>query len=218
MIALTDANRIRRVLCLGAHSDDIEIGCGGTLLKLLHECRQHGPGVSVRWVVFSADARRAAEARRSADLFLADAAAKEVIVHSFRDGFFPFVGAEVKEAFEAIKTDFVPDLVFTHGRGDLHQDHALLSKLTWNTFRDHLILEYEIPKYDGDLGRPNAFVHLDETTCQRKIEHLLGSFESQRGKQWFTAETFWATLRLRGLESNAPGKYAEAFGCRKILL
>lgn len=218
MIALAATDRIRRVLCLGAHSDDIEIGCGGTLLKLAGECRRAGQGLSVRWVVFSADARREAEARSSADLFLADAASKEIIVHRFRDGFFPFVGAQVKEAFEAIKTDFVPDIVFTHTRDDMHQDHALLSKLTWNTFRDHLVLEYEIPKYEGDLGRPNAFVHLDEATCRKKIEILQSSFESQRGKQWFTDETFWATLRLRGLESNAPGKYAEAFHCRKILL
>jgi LmbE family N-acetylglucosaminyl deacetylase len=218
MISLGVADRIRRVLCLGAHSDDIEIGCGGAMLKLAADAKRSGHGLAVRWVVFSADARREAEARASADLFLADAASKEVIVHKFRDGFLPFEGAQVKEAFEAIKTDFVPDLVFTHTRDDMHQDHALLAKLTWNTFRNHLILEYEIPKYEGDLGHPNAFVQLDEPTCRKKIDHLLASFESQRGKQWFTEETFWATLRLRGLESNAPEKYAEAFHCRKFLL
>jgi LmbE family N-acetylglucosaminyl deacetylase len=218
MIALAATDRIRRVLCLGAHSDDIEIGCGGTLLKLARESRQRGQGLIVRWIVFSADAAREAEARRSADLFLADASSKEVIVHHFRDGFFPFVAAQVKEAFEAMKSQFVPDVIFTHTRDDLHQDHALLANLTWNTFRDHLVMEYEVPKYDGDLGRPNAFVPLDRATCDAKITHLMDCFESQRGKQWFTEETFRAMLRLRGLECNAPGKYAEAFYSRKFTL
>ena len=125
---------------------------------------------------------------------------------------------EIKEYFEQLKQEFSPDLIFTHYRDDLHQDHRLISDLTWNTFRNHLILEYEIPKYDGDLGSPNFFVHLDESICHKKIQYILNSFKTQAEKHWFTEDTFLSVLRLRGIESNAPGKYAEAFFCRKMVI
>lgn len=203
-----------QVLCLGAHSDDIEIGCGGMLLTLL----EHYPNVAVRWIVFSSTDERAHEARASANLFLGRAQAKEVVVKNHRDGYFPFLGSQIKEEFEAVKRDFKPDLVLTHYRDDRHQDHRLISDLTWNTFRNHLILEYEIPKYDGDLGRPNFFVPLEKSVCSRKVQNLVESFKSQGGKQWFDEETFWAMLRLRGMEANSPTRYAEAFYCRKAVL
>jgi len=204
----------RRLLALGAHCDDIEIGCGGTVLSLL----QRYENVSVRWVVFSADEVRAREARDSAAAFLARAGEKEVVVKNYRDGFFPFVGAQIKDDFEALKREFNPDLVLTHYRDDRHQDHRLISDLTWNTFRNHLVLEYEIPKYDGDLGRPNFFVPLDETVCARKVRNLLDSFRSQGQKQWFDEQTFLAILRLRGMEANSPTRFAEAYYCRKAVL
>lgn len=203
-----------RILCLGAHSDDIEIGCGGTILALLDQYEN----ATVHWVVFSSSAARASEARASAGVFLARARRQDVLVREFRDGFFPFQGGEIKEEFEAIKQRFTPDLILTHYRDDRHQDHRLISDLTWNTFRDHLILEYEIPKYDGDLGSPNFFVPLPESLCSRKIRFLMENFESQKRKQWFDEQTFSAMLRLRGMEANSPTMYAEAFYCRKIVL
>jgi LmbE family N-acetylglucosaminyl deacetylase len=203
-----------KVLCLGAHCDDVEIGCGGTILKFIKDY----PDIEFYWVVFSADQQRAQEASESASTFLRHAKEKTVIIKNFRDGFFPYIGFEIKEYFEQLKQDFSPDLIFTHYRNDLHQDHRLISDLTWNTFRDHLILEYETPKYDGDLGCPNFFVHLDEATYRRKIEYILNSFKTQAENQWFSEETFLAILRLRGIESNAPDKYAEAFYCRKMVL
>jgi len=203
-----------RVLCLGAHSDDIEIGCGGTILELL---RQSGH-VVVRWMIFSSNEERTAEARLSARAFLEGAAECEVVVNQYRDGFLPFLGAQVKGEFEALKGEFDPDLIFTHYRDDRHQDHRLISDLTWNTFRNHLILEYEIPKYDGDLGQPNFFVPLDESICTRKVQNILESFRSQRQKRWFDEQTFLAIMRLRGMEANAPTRYAEAFYCRKAVL
>jgi LmbE family N-acetylglucosaminyl deacetylase len=202
------------VLCLGAHSDDIEIGCGGTILTLLERHAQ----VSVRWVVFSATAERAREARECAAAFLARAGERQVVVKGYRDGFFPFQGAQIKDDFEALKREFSPDLVLTHYRDDRHQDHRLISDLTWNTFRDHLVLEYEIPKYDGDLGQPNLFIPLTESICTRKVQTLLENFRSQRAKQWFDEATFLAILRLRGMEANSPTRYAEAFYCRKAVL
>ena len=207
-----DRHRPLRLLCLGAHSDDIEIGCGGTILRLLAQ----GAPVEACWVVFGARGPRAQEARRSASLFLAGAHAQRVLVRNHRDGFFPIEGGTIKEEFEKLKRSFAPDVVLTHYRDDRHQDHRVISDLTWNTFRDHLILEYEVPKYDGDLGIPNFFVPLDEETCMKKIGHILDNFPSQRAKHWFTAETFRAMLRLRGIESCAP--YAEAFHCRKIVM
>jgi LmbE family N-acetylglucosaminyl deacetylase len=202
-----------RVLCLGAHSDDIEIGCGGTILRLLAQRRN----VEVRWVVFAASPARRLEAERSAEMFLRGAVKKEIVVRDFKESFFPYIGSEIKEYFEELKCTISPDLVFTHFRDDLHQDHRLISELTWNTFRDHVILEYEIVKYDGGLGSPNLFVHLSEEVCAKKMKYLVENFQSQRSHQWFTEDTFRAILRLRGVESNAPEKYAEAFYCRKIV-
>jgi len=202
------------VLCLGAHCDDIEIGCGGTILKLLET---HGR-VICHWVVFSSDARRAAEAKQSADLFLATAKSKHIEIDKFRQSFFPYIGAKLKERFERLKDEVSPDVVFTPYWRDMHQDHRLISELTWNTFRDHLILEYEIPKYDGDFGSPNVFVPLDRSTCRAKIQYILQCFPSQKARQWFDSETFWSVLRLRGMESNAESRYAEAFYGRKLLL
>src|ERR1700680_3141622 len=165
---------LRRVLCLGAHCDDIEIGCGGTILRLLDQ----NPHLEFYWVVFSSTPRRKREARKSAQLFLNKTVASRVVFKNFRDGYFPFQGTGIKDFFELLKKSFVPDLIFTHSRDDLHQDHRLICSLTWNTFRNHLILEYEIPKYDGDIGRPNFFVPLDEPLYGQKVDHLLEAFES----------------------------------------
>jgi LmbE family N-acetylglucosaminyl deacetylase len=199
---------------LGAHSDDIEIGCGGTILKLIEDHQD----IILYWVVFSSGKRRKREAEESARVFLKAAKRKTVVIKSFHDGFFPHSGRDIKTYFEQLKGKVAPDVIFTHYRSDLHQDHRVISDFSWNTFRDQLILEYEIPKYDGDLGCPNFFVHLKESICNRKIEYLLKYFVSQRGNQWFDRETFRSLLRLRGIESNAPGKYAEAFYCRKLVL
>lgn len=199
------------VLCLGAHSDDIEIGCGGTMLHLLEE----HPDAEVHWVVFSATGVRGTEAQEAARLFAGPKALRSLQLKTFPDGFMPFVGAEVKGAFEDLKS-ISPDLIFTHNKRDAHQDHRLLAELTWNTFRDHLVLEYEIPKYDGDIGQPNFFVPLETRICQRKIQHLMEAFKSQRSKRWFEENTFFSLLRLRGMECNAPSGYAEAFYCRKV--
>lgn len=202
------------VLCLGAHSDDIEIGCGGTILKLLAERTE----VHCHWVVFSSDARREQEARTSAAEFLKGARRSEILVKQFRNGYFPFVGDAVKDYFEELKKTVSPDLVFTHYRDDRHQDHRVVSDLTWNTFRNHLILEYEIPKYDGDLGSPTFFVPLRETECREKIRILQTAFGSQRDKHWFDEDTFRALMRLRGMESCAESFHAEAFYSRKLVL
>jgi LmbE family N-acetylglucosaminyl deacetylase len=200
------------VLLLGAHSDDIEIGCGGTVLRLIQE----NPDIQVTWVVFSALGERGMEARNSAGEFLKGAPQSKVLVHEFKDGYFPHHGAEIKDIFELLKVDLKPDLIFTHTRHDLHQDHRVLCELTWNTWRDHFILEYEIPKYDGDLGNPNFFVHLDKELCDRKIGALIRFFQTQGNKHWFTAETFQALLRIRGVECKSSGGYAEAFYARKV--
>ena len=200
------------MLALGSHADDIEIGCGGTLLRLAAE-----RDLDVRWVVLSASEERAAEARRSAEAFLGGAAGSHVAVEGFRDAFFRY-GGEVKEYFERLKAEVAPDLILTHHGSDLHQDHRLVAELTWNTFRDHLILEYEIPKYDGDLGSPNAFVHLDEATARRKAALLLDWFPSQRSKPWFTEDLFLALMRLRGMEAASPSGFAEGFYARKLVL
>jgi LmbE family N-acetylglucosaminyl deacetylase len=203
-----------RVLCLGAHCDDIEIGCGGTLLRWLEE----RPDLDVRWVVFSSTPRRAAETRASAQRFLGREPDKCLTLGEFRDGFLPWQGGEVKQEFERLKAEFAPDVILTHYRHDLHQDHRLVSELTWNTFRGPLILEYEIPKWDGDLGQPNAFVPLAESHVARKIEILMAAYETQLGRAWFEPETFRSLLRLRGMEAAAPERYAEAFYARKIVL
>ena len=209
-----DSESPLKVLCLGAHSDDIEIGCGGTILRLLEE----NSGAIVHWVVFSSDAMREREARQAAELFLASAKEKTIEANRFPDTLFPSEMRGIKEHFQNLKARFSPDLIFTHFRNDLHQDHRVICECTWNTFRDHLILEYEIPKYDGDLGAPNLFVPLDRHTCARKVKHILATFKSQKQKKWFTEETFRAMLRLRGIESNSATDYAEAFYCRKLVM
>jgi LmbE family N-acetylglucosaminyl deacetylase len=202
------------LLCLGAHSDDIEIGCGGIILRLIREISD----LSVRWVVFSASSERAVEARNSAAAFLRGAKASRVEILNFRDGYFPFQGAEIKDVFEALKRDFDPSLVLTHWKSDAHQDHRLIADLTHNTFRNHLVLEYEIPKYDGDLCNPIFFVPLTRAQTLAKIELILQHFPSQRHRVWFTEETFLGMARLRGIGCNAPEGLAEAFHARKIVL
>jgi LmbE family N-acetylglucosaminyl deacetylase len=202
------------VLCLGAHCDDIEIGCGGTLLRLFRSYKQ----LRVVWVVFSGNEIRNREARNSARLFLNGVQNSEVIIYDFRDSFFPTQWSEIKECFEDLKRLIDPDLIFTHFRQDLHQDHGVLCNLTWNTFRNHQILEYEIPKYDGDLGSPNFFVPFDKKISNRKIRYLVSCFKTQRGKHWFTPDVFQVLMRIRGLEANSPGRFAEAFYTRKLLL
>ena len=201
------------LLCLGAHCDDIEIGCGGTLLHL----KAAFPRLKFHWVVFSASGLRGREAAKAADLFTAGCE-KEILLKEFRDGFLPYRGGEVKELFEEVKSQVKPDLIFTHWQGDAHQDHRLISELTWNTFRNHLILEYEIPKYDGDMGRPNLFVPLEAPLYENKVDYLFQAFESQRSKRWFDRETFLGLMRLRGMESNSPSGYAEGFHARKVVM
>jgi LmbE family N-acetylglucosaminyl deacetylase len=203
-----------RLLCLGAHSDDLEIGCGGTIVTLLRKYHH----LAVCWVVFSANHERAIEAKKSASWLLKSVEESTIVVKDFRDSFFPFVGSTIKEYFEQLKKEFSPDLIFTHHRNDLHQDHRLISDLTWQTFRDHLILEYEIPKYEGDLGSPNVFVHLDEIAVRTKVDCLLDCFKSQASNHWFSEELFISLLRLRGIECNASTGFAEAFYCRKMVI
>ena len=203
----------RRVLAIGCHADDVEIGCGGTLLTLT----AGRPDVEVTWVVLGAEGERAAEARASAEEFLGGAARSEVVVLGFRDAYMPYHGESVKEAFEDLKR-VDPDLVLTHTRDDLHQDHRLACELTWNTFRDHLILEYEVPKWDGDLGRPNVYVPLEEEVVDRKLDLVLRHFPTQSGKHWYDTETFKGLMRLRGLECAATSRHAEAFYAPKVVL
>jgi LmbE family N-acetylglucosaminyl deacetylase len=212
-VSLLAGNAPGRVLALGAHCDDIEIGCGGTLLKMIAE----RPQLEVRWVAFASTPARAEEARASAASFLSRAAKSEVVIHAFRDGYLPHAGAAVKDEFEAHKRAFSPDLIFTHYRNDLHQDHRLVSELTWNTWRNQMILEYEIPKYDGDLGVPNFFSPLAARTLEEKIALVLRHFPTQAGKPWFTADLFRAIARIRGMECVAPEGLAEAFYCRKAV-
>lgn len=202
-----------RIMFLGAHCDDIEIGCGGTILKLIKEYDH----AVFHWIVFSSDPSRADEARASADLFLKGAKEKTIVIKDFRNGYFPYVGGEIKDYFEHLKTAVEPDIIFTHYRDDRHQDHRLISDLTWNTYRNHHILEYEIVKYDGDMSSPNFYVGLDSGTCHKKIKYIIDSFRSQRDKNWFAEDAFLSIMRIRGIESNAPGKFAEGYFCRKIL-
>jgi len=202
------------ILCLGAHADDIEIGAGGTIITLLDRY----PGAHVHWVVFSATCERGDEARRSADDFLATAARGAVTVHKFRDGFFPSEWSAVKGAFESLKEICEPDLIFTHHRVDYHQDHRIVAELTWNTYRDHLILEYEIPKYDPDMGNPNLFVPLEPGPAEAKVRALMTHFASQRRRRWFVPDTFYAQMRLRGLQAAAPSGLAEGFHAPKLCL
>jgi LmbE family N-acetylglucosaminyl deacetylase len=205
---------LRRILCLGAHSDDIEIGAGGTLLKLL----EGRSDLEIWWVVFSAAGMRADEAPDSAKAFLSGIKNRQIRVGSFRESYFPAEWPRIKEWFEEIKSMFDPEVVFTHYRDDRHQDHRVLSDLTWNTFRNHLILEYEILKYDGDLGRPNLFIPLTEELANRKVDLLMKHFPSQSTKHWFTRDTFEAMHRIRGVECASKTGRAEAFYCRKLVI
>jgi LmbE family N-acetylglucosaminyl deacetylase len=213
-LTLDEAASSYRILAIGCHPDDIEIGCGGTMLHLIDSL----PSVDVCWVVLSAKGERADEVRQSADAFLEKAERQRVIVRDFRDGFFPYDGGQIKDFFEDLKREISPDLIFTHFRNDLHQDHRVASELTWNTFRDHLVLEYEVPKYDGDFGSPNVFFHLSESIANHKVKNLLTFFQTQQERRWFTEDLFRAVLRLRGMESNSPSRNAEAFYGRKLVL
>lgn len=200
-----------RVLAIGCHADDIEIGCGGTLLMLTRA----RPDIHVSWVLLTANDRRAAEARASAASFLGAAASADVRIYDHRECFLPYRGEQVKETFEELKL-VAPDIVFTHARDDLHQDHRLACELTWNTFRDHLVLEYEIPKFDGDLGAPNVFVEVTDEVVAEKLRLIRESFPSQAVRHWFDDDVFRGLMRLRGVE--AATRYAEAFTCRKLVI
>jgi LmbE family N-acetylglucosaminyl deacetylase len=213
MLTLGPQQSLQRLLVIGAHSDDIEIGCGGTVLRLLRDY----PGLQVCWMVMSAAAERVGEARASAEAMLAQAGKADILIHDFRDGFLPYSGPAVKERFEELKQHIQPDLILAHFGRDAHQDHRLVSELTWNTFRDHQILEFEIPKYDGDLGTPNFYVRLDEDVVSAKVAHLFRYFPSQVQRRWFTEDLFRGLLRVRGMECNAPNRYAEAFYARKVV-
>jgi LmbE family N-acetylglucosaminyl deacetylase len=202
------------VLCLGAHSDDIEIGAGATLLSM----QERGVRLDVHWCVLSGCGERESEARASACDFLSAAQRSRIEVMSFRDGFFPEQGDAIKSWFEALRERVDPDLILTHQKGDAHQDHRQVCRLTWNTFRDHCILEYEIPKWDGDMGQPNLYVPISAGALKRKIDLLIRHFGSQRSKQWFDSETFLGLARLRGMECRAPDRYAEAFFGRKLAM
>lgn len=201
-----------RVLCLGAHCDDIDIGCGGTLLKLLSEKRR----VEVTWAAFSAAGRRGGEFKASARRFLRNAVRSEVIAYEFRDTFFPAQYRAIKEALQALRKRLEPDLIFTHERNDPHQDHRVVSELTWSAFRNHIVLEYEIPKYDGGLSTPNAYVKLESRYVEEKVRLLLSCYRTQLEKPWFTADTFKALMRIRGVESG--GGWAEGFKANKLCL
>ncbi len=209
-----DATRPLRLLCIGAHSDDLEIGCGGTVMSWLES--RHP--VEVTWVVLSAVGERAREARSSAKAMLRRASASDVVLGEFRDGFLPSQYEDAKAFFESVKTRRPFDIVLTHRLEDRHQDHRLAAELTWNTWRDHVVLEYEIMKYEGDLGQPNLYVPLSAPTATRKAKHLERHFGTQRSKDWFSGENFMALSRLRGIECRSPSGHAEAFHARKLVL
>jgi LmbE family N-acetylglucosaminyl deacetylase len=203
-----------KILCVGAHSDDIEIGCGGTLLRLLAE----RPGSTVDWVVLSANSERELEARGSAAEFLADAASSKIWVQGFRESYFPAVWSELKHFFETVRRATEPDLIFCHRQEDRHQDHRVVAELAWNTFRNHLIWEYEIPKYEGDLGRPNLFVPLTAAQAERKVQLLMKHFATQAQRSWFRPDTFHGLMSIRGVECAAQEGRAEAFHAAKLVI
>ena len=203
-----------KLLCVGAHCDDIEIGCGGTLLKFIEEYKI----AQLKWVVFSSNATRKKEALSSAKQFLKGVHGVDIKVFDFKDGYLPSAWETVKDEFETIKENFAPDIIFTHYRNDLHQDHRVINELTWNTFRNHLIFEYEIPKYDGDLGNPNIFVPLEKQHLNRKKEIILNSFKSQLNKQWLDDTLLTSIARMRGIECASQSDFAEALYCRKITI
>ena len=213
-LTLNNLSNPLSILVIGAHCDDIEIGCGGTILSIV----EGNPDVHITWVILSSTENRKTEAIKSANLYCADATEFDLKILDFKDGFLPYIGESLKNTFEHLKGEIDPDIIFTHYRHDLHQDHRLVSELTWNTFRNHLILEYEIPKWDGDLGTPNTFFHLDEATGRKKLKYLQQIYESQKTKAWFTDDLFWALMRIRGMESNSPSGIAEAFYFRKCVL
>ena len=202
------------VLCLGAHADDIEIGAGGTILGWIAS----GILIDVYWCVFSAPGERAAEAEASAVSFLAGAKSRKIELGRFKDSFFPYQGDLIKKCIADLSARVDPDVIFTHGRNDMHQDHRELCSLTSSVFRNHLILEYEIPKWDGDFQQVNCYVPLKAEVLERKIELLLAHFGTQRSKDWFDAEVFRGVARLRGMECRSPERYAEAFVMRKGIL
>ena len=212
MLGLRGREPVQRVLAIGAHSDDLEIGCAGTILALVDA----NPGLTVHWAVLAAPGERGAEAHASAETVLAGAGEATIEIHTFRDGYLPHTAADVKDAFEDLKGRCDPQLVLTHGRDDLHQDHRLVCELTWNTFRNHLILEYEIPKWDGDIGRPNVYVPLTAEQVDAKLGLLDAHFGTQRGKDWYDGETFRGLMRLRGMECRSASGFAEAFVGRKL--
>jgi len=202
-----------KILCLGAHCDDIEIGCGGTIIRLISEFKiQH-----LKWIVFTSGEERAKEAKKSAENFIRGCKDSDVIIKTFRDGFLPYSAEQIKSLFEELKP-FNPDIIFTHYRHDLHQDHRTVSDLTWNTFRDNLIFEYEIPKYDGDLGAPNHFVSIKKEVAEKKVQLIMDCFKSQQTKHWFNKETFFSLMHIRGVESASPTRYAEGFYVRKSVM
>jgi LmbE family N-acetylglucosaminyl deacetylase len=202
------------ILCLGAHADDIEIGAGGTILSLI----ESGVRLNVHWCVLSAGALRAAEAVASAEAFLVGSLSSKVEVADFEDSCFPAHSRSIKQWLLDTRGRVLPDVIFTHARSDAHQDHREVNQLTWNVFRDHLVLEYEIPKWDGDLCQPNAYVPLTADILDRKITLLHNHFGTQRSKDWFDRETFAGLARLRGMECRAPEHCAEAFTLRKATI
>jgi LmbE family N-acetylglucosaminyl deacetylase len=214
LVELAGSGESLSLLCIGAHSDDIEIGAGATILGWI----ARGVRLDVHWAVLSACGPRADEARASAEAFLSDAARSVIELAEFKDGFFPYQGADIKTWFESLKRRIAPDVILCHSRGDAHQDHREVSMLTWNTFRDHTILEYEIPKWDGDLSQPNVFIPASKSLMERKAKLLYDHFGTQRSKDWFDAQTFMGLARLRGAECRAPDGFAEAFHARKIVV
>lgn len=214
MLSLTLSDTPKTILLLGAHCDDIEIGCAATVLYLINKF----PDAHFEWIVFSSSPARAQEATRSANQLLANAASKNILIENFRNGYFPYVGDQIKDYFELLKTRISPELILTHHLDDRHQDHRTLAELTWNTFRNHLILEYEIPKFDGGLGTPNCYIPVTPELADTKISTLMDCFVTEAAKPWFTPDTFEAMLRLRGVECNSPTGLAEAYYCRKTSL
>jgi LmbE family N-acetylglucosaminyl deacetylase len=212
MIAFSSFKRIRRLLCLGAHSDDIEIGAGATVLRVVRE----NSDVEVTWCVLSGNETRQDEARAGAEHILGSRTARSIVLKDFTDSYFPEQRQKIKQFFEQSLKSTDPDLILTHARADAHQDHRVVNELTWNTFRAHQIWEYEIPKWDGDIIQPNLYVPVDPEDVTTKITVLREVFASQRSKHWFDEETFRGLLRIRGLESNT--RYAEAFVARKFVV
>jgi LmbE family N-acetylglucosaminyl deacetylase len=200
-----------KILCLGSHPDDIEIGCGGSILKLTSNYN-----TNIKWVVFSSNDKREQEAINSAEKFLSKSKKKNIIIHKFKENYFPY-NSEIKDYFYTLQ-DFNPDLIFTHYKYDAHQDHKSINQLTWNTFRNNMILEYEIPKYDRETSNPNFYINLDEETCREKIKHIIDNFQSQKNKHWFNEKTLWSILILRGIESKSDSKYSEGFSANKIAI